>query len=227
MEVPLTLSVQFPEPPLFGYTVTLCVPASSVPLHESSLVPPRFVQEETVHPAIDVPVHAREAHAHLGPRVQPEAVGLLARNAGLRLREGQTVEPHHLHGRRVRRRRRRAGWPTDNDLRCFHGRDEADGGGHARGRRGDAALLRLGSDGFLRISELAAVRVDDLEPGGGGSGRVALPRSKTDQEGRGETLYVCRVTMAAVADWRRAAGVATGPLFRPVSRADRALAKRR
>ena len=82
----------------------------------------------------------------------------------------------------------------------------------------DAALLRLGSDGFLRISELAAVRVDDLEPGDGGSGRLALPRSKTDQEGRGETLYVCRVTMAAIADWRRAAGVASGPLFRPVSR---------
>ena len=44
--VPLTLKVQFPEPPLYGYTVTVCLPASSVPLHESLLVPPRFVQEE-------------------------------------------------------------------------------------------------------------------------------------------------------------------------------------
>ena len=44
--VPLTLSVQFPASALYGYTVTACVPASSVPLHESFLVPPRFVQEE-------------------------------------------------------------------------------------------------------------------------------------------------------------------------------------
>ena len=82
----------------------------------------------------------------------------------------------------------------------------------------DAALLRLGSDAFLRISELAAVRVDDLEPSDDGSGRLALARSKTDQEGRGETLYVCRATMAAVANWRRAAGIVSGPLFRGISK---------
>ena len=82
----------------------------------------------------------------------------------------------------------------------------------------DAALLLLGSDGFLRISELAAVRVDDLEPSEDGSGRLALPRSKTDQEGKGETLYVCRATMTAVAAWRGAAGIVSGPLFRGVSR---------
>ncbi|MXX74702.1 MAG: hypothetical protein F4Y77_04755 [Holophagales bacterium] len=41
-----TLSVQLPEPPPYGYTLTVCVPAESVPLQESSLVPPRFVQEE-------------------------------------------------------------------------------------------------------------------------------------------------------------------------------------
>ena len=82
----------------------------------------------------------------------------------------------------------------------------------------DAALLRLGSDAFLRISELAAVRVDDLEPSKDGSGRLALPRSKTDQEDKGETLYVCRATMTAIAAWRRAAGVASGPLFPGVAK---------
>ena len=70
--------------------------------------------------------------------------------------------------------------------------------GTALGLR-DAALLRLGSDGLLRISELVAVQVDDLGPREDGSGVLALPRSKTDQEGEGSTLYVCRETMAAVA----------------------------
>ncbi len=82
----------------------------------------------------------------------------------------------------------------------------------------DAALPRLGSDGSLRISELAAVRVHDLEPGDGESGRLALPRNKAAQEGRGETLYVCRATMAVIADGHRAAGVAKGLPFCPASR---------
>ncbi len=82
----------------------------------------------------------------------------------------------------------------------------------------DAALLRLGSDAFLRISELAAVEVEHLEAGEGGSGSLRLPRSKTDQEGEGRTLYVCRATMAAIGAWREASGVSAGPLFRAVSR---------
>jgi len=82
----------------------------------------------------------------------------------------------------------------------------------------DAALLLLGSDGLLRISEMAAVRCDHLESADDGTGRLALLRSKTDQEGRGETLWVSRTTMAAVAEWRSTAGIAAGPLFRPVSR---------
>ena len=55
-------------------------------------------------------------------------------------------------------------------------------------------------------------------PSEDGSGRLALPRSKTDQEGKGETLYVCRVTMTAIDAWRRAAGIVSGPLFRAVSK---------
>jgi len=43
---PLTLSVQLPEPPPYGYTLTVCVPAPSVPLQESSAVPPRLVQRK-------------------------------------------------------------------------------------------------------------------------------------------------------------------------------------
>ncbi|MCY3927466.1 MAG: tyrosine-type recombinase/integrase [Acidobacteria bacterium] len=82
----------------------------------------------------------------------------------------------------------------------------------------DAALLLLGSDGLLRISELAAVQVEDLGPGEKGSGVLALPRSKTDQEGEGANLYVCRETMEAVAAWLRISGITEGPLFRSVLR---------
>ena len=82
----------------------------------------------------------------------------------------------------------------------------------------DAALLRLGSDGFLRISELAAVRVEHLEAAQDGSGCLRVPRSKTDQDGEGETLYVCKATMAAIVLWRNAAGIPSGPLFRRVSK---------
>ena len=89
--------------------------------------------------------------------------------------------------------------------------------GNAPGLR-DAALLLLGSDGLLRISELAAVQVEDLGPGENGSGVLTLPRSKTDQEGDGSNLYVCRETMDAVAAWLKVAGIAAGPLFRRVLR---------
>ncbi len=89
--------------------------------------------------------------------------------------------------------------------------------GTALGLR-DAALLRLGSDGLLRISELVAVQVDDLGPREDGSGVLALPRSKTDQEGEGSTLYVCRETMAAVAAWLKVSGITAGSLFRRVLR---------
>ncbi len=94
-------------------------------------------------------------------------------------------------------------------------RAEADG---TKAGLRDAALLRLGSDGLLRISELAAVRVQDVELVEDGSGRLGLRRSKTDQGAEGETLYVCRATMAAIAAWREAAGIASGPLFRGVAR---------
>ena len=71
-----------------------------------------------------------------------------------------------------------------------------------------------GSDAFLRISELAAVQVEHLEAGEDGSGSLRLPRSKTDQEGEGRTLYVGRATMAAIGAWLEASGISSGPLFR-------------
>ena len=87
--------------------------------------------------------------------------------------------------------------------------------GTAAGLR-DAAMLRLGSDALLRVSELAAVRVADLEQEADGSGRLTVRRSKTDQDGKGATLYVGAPTMRAIRKWQDAASVADGPLFRRV-----------
>src|SRR5262245_36355620 len=51
----------------------------------------------------------------------------------------------------------------------------------------DRALLLLGFAGALRRSELAALKVDDLEKTAKGL-HVRIRRSKTDQEGAGRTL---------------------------------------
>ena len=49
----------------------------------------------------------------------------------------------------------------------------------------DAVILRTMSDALLRASELAAIATADIAPEGDGSGRLAIRRSKTDQEGEG------------------------------------------
>jgi hypothetical protein len=88
--------------------------------------------------------------------------------------------------------------------------------------RRDRALLLVGRDLLARRSELAALRVEHLTsaPATGGA-TVRIPRSKTDQEGQGATLYLGPDAWAAVNAWRAAATAAgadlsSGPLFRPV-----------
>ncbi len=87
----------------------------------------------------------------------------------------------------------------------------------------DKALLLLGFAGGFRRSELAALRAEQIEFGGGGL-RVHLQRSKTDQEGRGEIVDIVRgksaecCPVAALADWLAATGIESGPLFRSVTR---------
>lgn len=99
-------------------------------------------------------------------------------------------------------------------------------GGTARGLR-DAAILRLGSDCLLRVSELAAVRVGDVERREDGSGRLTVRRSKAGRGGRGTVLYVGAESMRAVQAWREAGGVDDGPLFRCTARTvRRAIVKR-
>ena len=83
---------------------------------------------------------------------------------------------------------------------------EADG--TLRGLR-NSAILRVMSDGLLRISEVTELRIDDLE-----DSTLRIRFSKTDQEGQGEHLYLCEDTRGIVGKWLERSGLTEGSLFR-------------
>lgn len=93
----------------------------------------------------------------------------------------------------------------------------------------DRALLALGFAGAFRRSELVALDVEDLREDPEGL-RVMVRRSKVDQEGRGfekaipTGRYVQPVRL--VREWLDAAGITSGPVFRPVSRSGRVRSSR-
>jgi hypothetical protein len=80
--------------------------------------------------------------------------------------------------------------------------------------------LLLGFAGAFRRSELVALDVADLEETEDGF-RVTIRKSKTDQEGLGQTIGIMRGSAAcpvrAVTAWLAASGITEGPLFRPVT----------
>ncbi len=94
-----------------------------------------------------------------------------------------------------------------------------------RGLR-DRALLLVGFVGGMRRSEVVGLDVDDVveEPEGL---RVTIRRSKTDQDGAGRQVGLVRGrhhmtdVVTAVNDWKEAAGIESGPLFRAVDRGGR------
>ena len=86
----------------------------------------------------------------------------------------------------------------------------------------DRALLLIGFAGALRRAELAAIRVDHLEPRERGL-RLTLPRSKGDRTGSGVTVAIpygatelCPVR--ALRRWQDAAGITEGAVFRRIWR---------
>ncbi len=85
----------------------------------------------------------------------------------------------------------------------------------------DRALLLLGFALAARRSELVALDVSDIEECPEGL-RVRIRKSKTDQEGAGATIAVCRGSIAcpvaAVRDWLAAANITEGPVFRPIAK---------
>lgn len=83
---------------------------------------------------------------------------------------------------------------------------EADG--TLRGIR-NSAILRVMSDGLLRISEVTELRISDLE-----DNTLRVRFSKTDQEGQGEHLYLCEDTRTIVKGWLERSELTEGYLFR-------------
>lgn len=85
------------------------------------------------------------------------------------------------------------------------------------GKRARAVLL-LGFAGAFRRSELVSLDVEDLQPTEEGL-TITLRRSKTDPEGEGTLVGIPRgaegtCPVQAVQEWREAARIGEGPLFR-------------
>ena len=114
---------------------------------------------------------------------------------------------------------------VDEDIRRMVDAVEAHDPQTLRGLR-DRALLLLGYAAALRRSELVALDVEDLTERPEGL-EVRIARSKTDQEGKGDTIAVPRVPdspycpVQAVLDWQVVANIPTGPLLRRLHRGDR------
>lgn len=88
----------------------------------------------------------------------------------------------------------------------------------------DRALLLLGFAGAFRRSELVGLTMADLEETAQGL-RVTIRRSKTDQQGAGQTLAILRgdvhCPVQALQAWLQAAGISEGYLFRPIGKGGR------
>ena len=81
----------------------------------------------------------------------------------------------------------------------------------------DAAICSMAYDAGLRVSELVAAAVTDLRLVGDGSGRLSIPRSKTDQEGEGSVVWLSAETMERLSAWLTASTIADGPVFRRIN----------
>jgi len=95
----------------------------------------------------------------------------------------------------------------------------------------DRALLLVGFTGAFRRSELSAIDIEDLEPVREGF-VIRIRRSKTDQGGEGRKVGIpagaveATCPLWAVEQWRAAANLSSGPLFRRVNRHGGVLASR-
>jgi site-specific recombinase XerD len=96
----------------------------------------------------------------------------------------------------------------------------------------DKALLLVGFVGALRRSEIVALDFDHVNDHPNGL-VVTIPRSKTNQEGIEPELVVlpfgpnpARCPVRALQSWAELADVSSGPVFRPVSTGNQALARR-
>lgn len=79
----------------------------------------------------------------------------------------------------------------------------------------DSALIRLMSDCLLRVSEVVSVNCGHVK-----AKTLHIPQSKTDTEGKGQSLYVTDSTREIIATYREMAQITRGALFRSIRRGD-------
>jgi site-specific recombinase XerD len=88
----------------------------------------------------------------------------------------------------------------------------------------DRAILLVGFATATRSNELARLEVEDIRFETRAQGTVRIRHSKTDQEGKGAFVPIYRAKnpalcpMGALRQWTIAAGIRSGPLFRPIDR---------
>jgi site-specific recombinase XerD len=87
----------------------------------------------------------------------------------------------------------------------------------------DRAMLLVGFAGALRRSEIAALNVEDVEFKPQGL-FVTIRRSKTDQTGQGQVIFIAYGTtyetcpVRSLQRWIETSGIKEGPLFRSIDR---------
>ena len=74
-------------------------------------------------------------------------------------------------------------------------------------------------DMLARRSEIVTLELADLVFAAGGTATALIRRSKTDQAGAGQVCWLGRQTVRELHRWLEAAGIAAGPIFRPVNQA--------
>ncbi len=165
--------------------------------------------------------HLRDVRAlgHASATVEVSAIRTVARAMGCPVLDGPLASATLTTMRKsaeIQKRRRGQAvplrWAKADAAACV-----AEAEGSVIGLR-DAAIFAVMSDGLLRIGELVALDCEHVIAEEDGSGRVFVARSKTDQAGRGASLYLGASTLERVRTWQDAAGIADGPLFRPMRR---------
>ena len=74
----------------------------------------------------------------------------------------------------------------------------------------DATIIAIGSDATLRVGEISAIDVAHVDFD---EQRLDIPRSKTDQEGKGEVEYLGDKTLNLIRAWMDKGKITDGPLF--------------
>ena len=83
------------------------------------------------------------------------------------------------------------------------------------------ALLAVAYDALLRRTELVSLQAADLLEEMQGDGSLLVRRSKTDAEGKGETVWLAPDTVRLVHAWLGQAAIGEGLLFRSVRKGGR------